>query len=209
MLAHTLIAGDTGSGKSWTENQIVRQLIKDGAELILIDPKLLELHEYKANARIYADNPADISNAVRTAYTIMSARNIDTRSKGLKEYQGKPLYVVIDEMLPISMTKDYRKNGTIYYLEQIAVLGRAARVFLIICTQKATRKNIPDLIKTSLHTRICMRQYDERDYRYVLDSKVEPIYAEYGECYLKTVGKPERIKSDDVVNILFGKEAKQ
>lgn len=207
MLAHTLIAGDTGSGKSWTENKIVRRLIDESASLILIDPKRLELEEYKPHALMYADDNSGIAMAIRTAYSKMQARIMDTKSKGLKEYTGKPLYIVIDEMLPITMNKDFKKDGTLYYIEQIAILGRAARVFLIICTQKATRKSIPDMVKTCFYNRICLRQFDKRDYRYVLDESVDPLVSLYGECYIRTAGQDAiKIKSDDVVSMLFDKK---
>lgn len=207
MLGHTLIAGDTGSGKSWTENKIVKKLIEQESELILIDPKKLELEEYKPHALIYADEPHDISAAIRTAYAKMHARIMDTKSKGLKEYTGKPLYIVIDEMLPITMNKDFAKDGTLYYIEQIAILGRAARIFLIICTQKATRKSIPDMVKTCFYTRICLRQFDKRDYRYVLDENVEPLRELYGECYIRTAGQEAvKMQSDDVIRVLFPEE---
>jgi DNA segregation ATPase FtsK/SpoIIIE-like protein len=207
MLAHTLIAGDTGSGKSWTENKIVRRLIEEKADLILIDPKKLELEEYKPHAIIYADDNSSISMAIRAAYSKMQARIMETKEKGLKEYTGNPLYIVIDEMLPITMNKDFKKDGTLYYIEQIAILGRAARVFLIICTQKATRKSIPDMVKTCFYNRICLRQFDKRDYRYVLDESVDPLVTLYGECYIRTAGQDAiKIKSDDVVSLLFDKK---
>lgn len=208
MIQHTLIVGDTGSGKSWTENKIIKKLIADQADLILIDPKMVELEEYRPHSRRYADNIADISMAIREAYTTMQARIIHMKTNGLKEFKGKPLYIVIDEMLPITSEKMFHKDGTVHYIEQIAILGRAARVFLIICTQKATRKSIPDSVKTCFYTRICLRQYDRRDYRYVLDESVEPLREAYGEAYVRTAGSEAvKIKTDDVVEMLFGREA--
>lgn len=207
MLGHTLISGDTGSGKSWVENKIVRKLIEQDCELILIDPKMLELEEYKSSAIRYADQQHDISCAILDAYSMMQGRILATKKEGKKEYTGKPLYIVIDEMLPITSDNRFKKDGTIHHIEQIAILGRAARVFLIVCTQKATRKSIPDMVKTCFFTRVCLRQFDNRDYRYVLDAKVAPLYDLYGECYVRTAGgDPIKMKSDDVVDLLFPKE---
>lgn len=207
ILGSTIIAGDVGSGKSWTENAIVRELIRQKAQLVLIDPKLVELNEYKGEpeVQVYADNYDGITDAVRQAYQIVNARLKSMKKDNLKEWPGNPLYVVIDELLPITMDKNYKKNGTIENLNRIAIIGRAARVFLIICTQKATRKNVPDDVKTCFYNRVCLRQFDSRDYNYVLDEKVQPLRELFGECYVRTAGRAAvRMKSDDVVKYLMG-----
>lgn len=206
ILGHTLISGDTGSGKSWTENAIVRELIRQDAQLVLIDPKMVELDEYKDDdhVQIYADSLSSIADALETTYNIMFGRLETMKKSGKKTWSGRPIYVVIDELLPITTDKECRKNGTVGYLNQIAILGRAARVFLVVCTQKATRKSIPDMVKTCFYNRVCLRQFDERDYRYVLDQKVTPLRELYGECYVRTAGRPaEKMKSDDVVGMLM------
>lgn len=204
MLRHTLIAGCTGSGKSYFENLIMKKLARTNAQLILIDPKMLELSAYEKNAVEYADNPDAISDAIRHAYNMMEGRIKTTKEKGLKEFPGTPLYVVIDEMLPISLNPDMKKDGTMHYIEQIAILGRAAKVFLIICTQDATRKCIPALIKTSFYTRVCMRQFDKRDYRYILDEPVKALEESYGTCYVRVAGaKSEKVTTDKALEILL------
>ena len=205
-LGHLLIAGDTGSGKSVAENQIVKALLKKGAHLYLIDPKMVELNEYKDEENVvgYGDNIPDISDAIRHAYMELYSRLQIMKEKGIKTFPGNSIYVVIDEMLPIMSEKEYKKNGTINYLNQIAILGRAARVYLIVCTQRCTRKNVPELVKTCFFNRLCLRQYDTRDYDYVLNQKVEPFYSMYGECYLRQAGRPaELMKTDDAVRLLL------
>lgn len=202
---HTLIAGDTGSGKSVLENKIVKELLKHNCQLYLIDPKMVELCEYQHEEGVlgYGDNTPDISDAIRHAYMDLFARLQVMKAHNMKEYNANPIYVVIDEMLPIMNTKEYKQNGTVNFLNQIAILGRAARVFLIVCTQKATRKSIPDMVKTCFFNRVCLRQYDVRDYRYVLDEKVEPFYSMWGDCYLRIGGRPaEMMRTDDAAEIL-------
>lgn len=199
MLRHTLIAGDTGSGKSYFENMLVKKLLRESCQMILIDPKMLELSEYSDKCIEYADNPDAISTAIRHAYNQMEIRIKMCKEKHLKEFKGVPLYLVIDEILPITSNKDFIKDGTVHYIEQIAILGRAAKVFLIICSQSATRKSIPALVKTSCDTIICMRQHDKRDYNYVLDTPVKPLTNRYGECYLRMCGmvQPEKRPVDE------------
>ena len=47
MLGHTLLAGITGSGKSYAEHMMIETLIEQRAILYLVDPKRVELGKYK------------------------------------------------------------------------------------------------------------------------------------------------------------------
>ena len=204
MLGHTLLAGITGSGKSYAEHQIIEELIKQQAILFLVDPKRVELGCYKDNAKKYASDTSQISEVVRTAFAMMELRLKEMEENGKNVFDGRPVYLIIDEMLPITSNKEMAKDGTIHFIEQIAFLGRAAKVFLIVCTQCPTRQFLPALIKVNLPDIICLRQKDRRDYRYVLDQNVEPLKGKYGECYLVKDGMPPvRMATDDAVKSIM------
>ena len=69
---HLLIAGATGSGKSVVVNGIIYNLLHDGpskASLILIDPKRVELAQYKSCPHVlrYASEPDTMPDALRYA----------------------------------------------------------------------------------------------------------------------------------------------
>jgi DNA segregation ATPase FtsK/SpoIIIE-like protein len=204
MLGHTLLAGITGSGKSYAEHMMIETLIEQKAILCLVDPKRVELGQYKDRAFKYASDASDIESVVRSAFTEMESRLKRMEEEGKNVYDGRPVYLIIDEMLPITSNKEMVKNGTVHFIEQIAFLGRAAKVFLIVCTQCPTRQFLPPLIKVNLPDIICLRQKDRRDYRYVLDQNVEPLKGKYGECYLVKDGMPPiKMATDDAVKSIM------
>ena len=104
---HTLIAGATGSGKSVLLNGIMRDFLRlyapSEAELMLIDPKQLELDYLKKLPHVigYADNEDEIMSLLLSALEIMAARCRYCKTNGLRFYPGKALYIVIDELLPL------------------------------------------------------------------------------------------------------------
>lgn len=204
MLGHTLLTGITGSGKSYAEKKMIQYLIKAQASMILIDPKRVELGSFKGYADMYATEADDIERAVRLSFAHMEARLEHMEKEGQTEFKGGPLYLIIDEVLPITSNKAMLKNGTIHYLEQIAFLGRAAKVFLVLCTQCPTRQYLPPLIKVNLPDIVCLRQKDRRDYRYVLDQNVEPLKGKYGECYIIKDGEDiRRMSTDDAIKLIM------
>ena len=204
MLGHTLLTGITGSGKSYTEKKMIQYLIDSHARMVLIDPKRVELGSFKQYANMYACEADDIEHAIRFAFIAMETRLEKMEKEAITEFQGAPMYLIIDEVLPITSNKAMHKNGTLHYLEQIAFLGRAAKVFLVLCTQCPTRQYLPPLIKVNLPDIVCLRQKDRRDYRYVLDQNVEPLKGKYGECYIIKDGEDiRRMSTDDAIKLIM------
>lgn len=205
MIGATLIAGVTGSGKSYAEGALIKKVLAEGAQVILIDPKLVELYEYSKNKACiaYADGKHSIADALNKAVELMMARFKSIREKGggAKEYSGKPLYIFVDEIswLVNASDKDLKREY-IEALTEIAQRGRAARVFLIACTQEATDKAVPANIKRNLWNIVCLRQNMKCQYRYLLEYDVKPIVGMHGVAYIKnpSMVRPLKVKTDDV-----------
>lgn len=205
MIGATLIAGVTGSGKSYAESALIKKVLAEGAQVILIDPKLVELYEYSKNKACiaYADGKHSIADALNKAVELMMARFKSIREKGggAKEYSGKPLYIFVDEIswLVNASDKDLKREY-IEALTEIAQRGRAARVFLIACTQEATDKAVPANIKRNLWNIVCLRQNMKCQYRYLLEYDVKPIVGMHGVAYIKnpSMVRPLKVKTDDV-----------
>ena len=64
---NTLIAGVIGSGKSYLENLIIQEVrSRSDVQMVLIDPKHVELYEYKADPTClwYADEEEAIYESI-------------------------------------------------------------------------------------------------------------------------------------------------
>lgn len=131
---HLLIAGATGSGKSVALNGIIHNLLLTKSpfecQLVLIDPKKVELSQYKAlpHCAKYADTHPDIVRALQWALEETERRFGRMQNKGIREYDGPHLYVIVDELADLMVSI---KNETLPLLQRLAQIGRAARVHCI------------------------------------------------------------------------------
>ena len=200
---HTLLAGVSGSGKSYAENNLIKQLINKDCALILIDPKRVELMEYKTDPHVirYAVDIDDAIDALYMAESEMMARFADMSKKGLKEYDGGPVYVVIDEVAPLA--RGDNKKEVMERLYQLSSLGRAAKVFLIICTQRSTADVLPRDIVVNLDV-VCLRQRKPRDSQELIGIPDAAKLPRIGYAYIfgDNFSRPIKIATDDIWNRL-------
>lgn len=198
-MMHTLIAGVSGSGKSYTEHKLIDKLINESSALILIDPKKVELIEYKGDPHVirYATETDDSIDCLYQAESIMYDRYRDMQKKGLKLYDGDPVYIVIDEIAPLARG-DNKKEVT-ERLYQISSLGRAAKVILIICTQRSTADIIPRDIVVNMDV-VCLRQRKPRDSQELIGIPDASKLPRIGFCYIfgDNFSRPIKVSTDDV-----------
>ena len=204
---NTLIAGITGSGKSYLENLIIKDLMQEkDALLVLIDPKMVELSEYAQDTKtmFYADDEDGIYDTLSDVYEIMMRRYEKMKAAGMKSTDEPPIYVCVDEMAALLQSE--RKKQYVKMFSRLALLGRAAGVHLILCTQVATQDVIPACIRDQMTNIICLRQYNQGKYRFLLGEAVTELPM-VGYAYLKRPGfKIEKIRVDDVWKKISGKE---
>ena len=192
---HTLIAGATGSGKSVLLNSILfNALIDSPAErkLILIDLKRVELADYKQlpHTLFYADDPQKAVYAVQLARETIERRFVEMQAlsrpgQSVKEYTGAHIYVVIDEYADLITTAGKQVENDLVRISQI---GRAARVHLIVCTQRPTREIITGRIKVNLDTRIALRTATAQDSRNIIDKGGAELLPRYGYALFSQYG---------------------
>lgn len=188
MQPHLLIAGATCSGKSTLINNLITVLLHDapdGCEFILIDPKKVELDEYKdlPHTRAYADDPADMMKALRDTLQIIDARYKTMKRQGLKEWPASHIYLIIDEMADL-LTLDATKKEAAELLQRICQIGRAAAVHLIGCTQHIP--TIPTSIRSNLDARVALKTTTPQDSRNVMfrtGAEKLPSPKRAGTCY--------------------------
>lgn len=185
---HLLIAGATGSGKSVLINTLIYIALYHSPatiKFILIDPKRVELIDYKTLPHVikYASEPAEIVAVLCYAVSLMERRFKEMQRRELKEYDGSHVYIIIDEFADLMTTQ---KRETMPLLIRLAQLGRAARVHLIVATQRPTRDIINGSIKVNMDSRVALRCPTAQDSRNIINIKGAETLPRYGYGYYLT-----------------------
>ena len=201
-MMHTLLAGTTGSGKSYTEKMLIDAL-PNTTQLILLDPKRVELRKYRDDTRCirYANDVESCLDALKEAERHMNRRYIEMETADETIYSGSPICVVVDEAAALMDCGGADKKDAIQAMYNIAFLGRAAKVYLILCTQRATHDTIPRKISVNLENIICLRQKKPIDSRELVGLPDAYRFPKYGQCYLSMpdMMRPERMAVEDAV----------
>lgn len=179
---HLLIAGATGSGKSVIINGIIYAALAHSpreVEFIMIDPKRVELIEYKKLPHVirYASEPDAMRNALIYARELCDVRFTEMQRKRIKQYDGSAVYIIIDELADLMLTDKSTKP----MLQRIAQIGRAAAVHIIAATQTPISKVLPTEIKCNFDSRIGLRTRSAQDSRNIIGMPGLEILPAYGE----------------------------
>lgn len=200
--SHLLIAGCQGSGKSVVINGLISTLLYripvdgvdskgvSGAQLILIDPKRVELAAYSKLPHTLTHaagfNPEAWQAALDKAVSIMDQRYRYMERKGLKKYDKGDLYVIIDEWANV-----YKNGGKAAYKAVLRLTseGRAAKVHLIMATQVPKANIIPTEIRENFDARLCLRTANAIQSRVIMEESGCEDLPRYGQgYYLKPEG---------------------
>jgi S-DNA-T family DNA segregation ATPase FtsK/SpoIIIE len=182
-MPHVLVAGATGSGKSVCINSLITSLLitrtPDEVQLILIDPKQVELSQYRGLPHLRLPVVTDMEKVVAALrWTVLEmerrygmfadvgARNIVAFNDRFPAERLSYLVVVVDELADMMMTAAEDVERLICRLAQ---LGRAAGVHLVVATQRPSVDVLTGLIKANLPTRIAFAVSSQIDSRVILD----------------------------------------
>lgn len=185
---HLLIAGTTGSGKSVVINDIIYTLLYKSpreVKIILIDPKKVELVQYKQlpHTLAYASEQADIINTIKKAVDLMEQRFKNMQKQSIKKSKEADIYIIIDEYADLITTS---KKDVERLICRIAQLGRAAKVHLILATQRPTRDIITGQVKVNIDSRLALRVPTAQDSRNIINIKGAELLGKYGQGYYLT-----------------------
>lgn len=181
---HLLIAGATGSGKSVLINNLIYTLMyrsPDTAQLVLIDPKRVELIDYKQlpHTSLYATEIAEIADILDQMVYFMDYRYSQMQAQRVKQSNDFHVYVIIDEYADLMIQGKRLVENNVLRLIQ---LGRGANIHMIIATQRPTRDIITGAIKVNLDHRIALRSPTKQDSRNIIEvagAEMLPVYG-YG-----------------------------
>lgn len=216
-MPHLLIAGATGSGKSVGLNTLITGLLyscnPSDLKFVMVDPKKIELQQYKGLERHFLAIPEDGTEAIITeisdALDILRAceREMsirydllkEARVRGVKDYnirfaEGELdtndghkhlpyIIIIIDELADLMMTAGKDVEAPIARLAQMA---RAVGIHLILATQRPSVDVITGLIKANFPARIAFQVASKVDARTILDQNgAEQLVGNGDMLYMK------------------------
>lgn len=175
---HMIVAGTTGSGKSTLLHNIIANLLRNTtASLYLIDPKSIEFVGYDKSLK----DRIKVSYSYEDSVKILDSMIITMESRYNLMKAGVPASVfpwrvlVIDEFADMIMQD---KNNQFYdKLCRLAQKSRAARIHIILATQRPSVNIVNGTIKANFPARISCRVASHIDSRVILDSNgAETLY---------------------------------
>ena len=218
-MPHLLIAGATGSGKSVCINTIIMSILykasPDEVQLIMIDPKVVELSVYNGIPHLMIPVVTDVKKAsaalnwavaeMERRYKLFAAAgtrdlngyNAMVRAKGSDAGENEKvlsrLVVIVDELADLMMVAKNEVEASICRLAQLA---RAAGIHLIIATQRPSVDVITGLIKANMPSRIAFSVTSQVDSRTILDMAGAEKLIGKGDMlfYPQNYQKPARIQ---------------
>jgi S-DNA-T family DNA segregation ATPase FtsK/SpoIIIE len=214
-MPHLLIAGATGSGKSVCVNALICSLVMrnrpDEVKLILIDPKRVELAQYRGLPHLLTEVIVDTDKAVNalkwTVGTMESryhefaqrgVRNIAGYNAGLRADEARMPYiiVVIDELADLMMMSAYEVEATV---TRIAQLARATGIHLVVATQRPSVQVVTGLIKANIPSRIAFAMTSGVDSRTILDAVGAEDLLGRGDMLYLPIDSPRGVRLQGVL----------
>ena len=184
---HVLIAGASGSGKSVLINSLIytaAHYTPERVQLVLIDPKRVELSEYRQLPHCvgYAADMEKIAGVVGGCVNLMYQR-FERFGVGAKKSTEADIYIIVDEFADLVQ----RADKTIYEnIITLARLGRAANMHIILATQTPSRQIITAPIKTNLAARIALRCEEAIESRQIIGQAGAELLPQYGRGLYRT-----------------------
>lgn len=223
-MPHLLIAGATGSGKSFCINSLIASILfqnsPDEVRFIMVDPKMLELSVYEGIPHLFSPvvtDPKIASDALKWAVSEMenryrtmskfSVRNIAEFNKKLERLRKEAATEEDREELPeklpflvvvIDELADLMMTAPADIensLARLAQMARAVGIHLIIATQRPSVNVITGMIKANFPSRIAFRVASGVDSRTILDCNGAEKLLGNGDMLFLPSGKPEPIRA--------------
>lgn len=161
---HLLIAGTTGSGKTYLLNKLVGYgSTSYPIEFILLDFKQFELIELAKKYHLkHFYKLEDIEKEIEAFYTLMIKRsNLKLKMPSISLGHK---YLVIDEYFDIKINC---KKETIKKLQLLLAKGRALNLHIIICTQRITAV-IDPCLRVNIPARIGLRTISKEESKHII-----------------------------------------
>ncbi len=226
-MPHMLIAGTTGSGKSVCLNAVILSVLMtkrpDHVKLILIDPKMVEMSQFKDVPHLMCPLVTDMARAEKIlewAVTQMDERYellAEARVKNVAGFNALTPEEIFERFNPSSEEEKARIPTRLPYivivideladlmmtaakevehhLSRLAQKSRAVGVHIIVATQRPEVKVVTGLIKSNLPARICFRVASRMDSRIVLDQNGGEVLMGQGDMLFLPPGSHKLLRA--------------
>ena len=226
-MPHLLIAGTTGSGKSVCINSIITSILMtrrpDEVQLILIDPKMVEMAAFESIPHLMCPTITEMRKAeqiLEWATTKMDERyellaeakvrniasynklsqeeiiarfNPSTPEEEAKIPKNIPSIVIIIDELADLMMTSAKEVES--YIVRIAQKSRAVGIHLVLATQRPQATVVTGLIKSNMPARIAFRVAARMDSRIILDQNGGETLLGQGDMLFLKPGTSELVRS--------------
>jgi S-DNA-T family DNA segregation ATPase FtsK/SpoIIIE len=191
-----LIAGASGTGKSWSTRPLLATAHLRG-DLVLIDGKGEEGTVWESVCRV-AVEADEIEDVIDEIHAEMNRRKRDMKARGISVWDGPQLTVLVDEgQVVLAQVKG--DADRLQRLVELSSLGRSRGIVLWWATQKPVMSGgapgVHNLIAPNLLTRFSLRVADAQEAQTALDDcadyaphKIERGKEWRGHGYLKDYG---------------------
>lgn len=156
---HMLIAGVSGSGKSYCLYHIMFTVLANNCEMYVIDRKrdIAKISNVISSENV-ASEINDIKDLLNKVNHLMIERekeieslSSDKFSVDFTDYDMKPLYLIIDEMSAMLSELDNKEQKELMkIIKNIAQRGRSAGVVLVVSMQQPNAQNLPTEIRDQI-----------------------------------------------------------
>jgi len=226
-MPHLLIAGTTGSGKSVCLNAVILSILMtqrpDHVKMILVDPKMVEMSQFKDVPHLMCPIVTDMLRAEKIlewAVTKMEERYellAEARVKNVNGYNALgdeellrrfdpqseeeaaqiprrlPYIVIVIDELADLMMTSAKEVE--HHLSRLAQKSRAVGIHIMVATQRPEAKVVTGLIKSNLPSRICFRVASRMDSRIVLDQNGGEVLMGQGDMLFLPPGSHKLIRA--------------
>ena len=206
---HALLTGVTGGGKTYMLFFIIRNLLSYGADVKIIDPKMIDLDfikKYLGESNV-VNSVGNGIRILRECSKIIDNRNLTFQNSekyksgaDYKHYGYNPIFIIFDEVTSFfAACDDKQKKEANSYLQQIIMRGRSAGLYMVMTAQRGDAKVISGDIRDQLGLRLSLGQLsadgyvmtfgnEYRDLKHTMTSLVKPgTYSGVGFAYIPGV----------------------
>lgn len=185
---HGLVAGGTGSGKTYFMLILLKVLIAAGYDVRVLDPKNSDLAGFKGILPSVGSSVDEIKEGITAFISDMFLRNEEMKQlpnyeigRNYRELGLKPKFLLFDEYVAfLEMLPKKELEEVLGSLKQIAFLGRQSGFFLILGCQRADAKYLADGMRDQFHLKVALGQNSDSGYRMLFGSDSDKVYQSMG-----------------------------